>query len=255
MSQETTNPFANPPSGPAFNLAPPAAKNLMPAQGTNDLGALASASLTETVDPRHELLGQMLDNAGYMTYASRGSRGFDSDGNVSGERLRDWQHSTSQIRKELVDDFARAGITEVVTISESSVPYGRVNPKSLKPHEPVTVLTYETMSNGVESTSKYPYEDAFGRNGASFYMNLYLPQSDAITLLGWLREQPTLIRDAAATVMQRLETNGRFRGESSNLPPYDKWRKINNGVERLAIRKSFYATPEQSVIVETTSSV
>jgi hypothetical protein len=120
------------------------------------------------------------------------------------------------------------------------------------------VLQYATTTEDSDGRQKYPYKDRgdTGRN-TEFSYAMLLPESQARELEAAMKIDPSLARQLGDILVFNTKTVGANSDRIRSLwqdpkfkPPYDKWRQINGGVNRMAFRTASNQTAEQAQIVE-----
>jgi hypothetical protein len=124
--------------------------------------------------------------------------------------------------------------------------------------EKIYVLQYATATENPDGNQKYPYKDRgdTGRN-TEFSYAMLLPESQAREVEAAMKIDPSLARQLGDLLVFNTKTVGNNSDRIRSLwqdpkfkPPYDKWRQINGGVDRMAFRTASNQTAEQAQIVE-----
>jgi hypothetical protein len=145
--------------------------------------------------------------------------------------------------------FAKRGVPELLTITSlRDRVFEAVKPESSAKDEEAVMIQYETVYES-------PYNRAFGKEGAGravtsnlIRMQLFLPKSQAEEALAMITDNPRLVRELADVLM--VETIGARESWDKAQPNYEKFKDLNGSVDRIAIRESLMAKPDDSEIVQ-----
>ncbi len=186
----------------------------------------------------------------------------------------------------VVDDeeaqvFSREGISELVTI----VPIAALAAQHKEGYilrsgladrlQGQSVFLYKTMTRGSSSYEEAQREQ-YGRSGRFTSFAMLINSDEVAELTDQIQHRPEMVRDIMDTVAAdpHLDSNdghqnrdgntntGRkiadyWSGENPNTkksitsrPPYDRWKEINGGVNRIALRTDVTTGPEEAIVLE-----
>lgn len=157
----------------------------------------------------------------------------------------------------LLKQFAEAGVPEVVTFQKfPDDKYRDVVPGTAHPDEAVVRFAYETVTRsrqGVYQGKLRGYSDSYGdaggRSGNYILYSVFLPESQADKLRQAITENPALTQEITTAMM--TEYFGATAEEWQKMGPnYDKWRELDGGVSRVAIRDRFDQSLQDSTIIQ-----
>lgn len=172
------------------------------------------------------------------------SFGITTFGNIQNDTRVFRELSNFQTSEDIKQYFDTQGLTELLTVTTSKRPFSTLSPHSERSDEPVTILTYETITGGY---FKHKYTDMYDRIGNFLRFNIILPSSIANELLQYIEAQPDVIRKAVDMLM--IEQVGAGEGWIERKPPYERWRAIDGGASHMAIRIGIHQPVEEAKIV------
>lgn len=236
--------------------------------------ALEIGSTTENKESiSAERIGEILHNSGILVYGWFDGSSIPEQKREAygGQFMRLFNqpelHMTAMSKVSPNEDLGRFlihRITEVVTIRDlyKDVTMKQANPYTYKPDEPVMIVDYELSLIGKDSRAldtlkkedymqlKNEYQGATstpkGVKGLPANDNLkvriYMATSDAGEFVNAVRQNPQTVRDAVDIAMrQEIEADKNW-DELGGRPPYEKWKELNGGINRIALR---YESPEK----------
>lgn len=203
--------------------------------------------------------------------------GYSQFGSVASEPAVMGEARRAQSDHEILGAFLIAGVTEVVT-PRRLAPHllmRQAKPTTYKPGEPITAIDYEVTTAGNDSRAvmmlrqtdpekynalryEYAANSAFERPRDTagvpstniFIMTLFLPESDAAELLAAVETDPQIMRDSVDIAMrQEIEAGTTWDVDGARIP-FERWRELNGGVSRMALRDDPRKGPTQSTILE-----
>lgn len=194
----------------------------------------------------HEAVVAVINNSVYDTRCHIKSKE-RYGGNVSVDSMR-----VRPVGEKLAGEFLDQGILEKVAIEASKgIPFSRVKPGSEHGDESIVMLAYSTLNRGGNYMKNrgrhYNYTNSMGGAGNVFQYNLFLPQSVADDILARARTEPRIMRQLGDEIMMREYSQDEW---NKVRPPFDNWREINDGVERLAIVEGLDGRPEEAKVIE-----
>lgn len=150
--------------------------------------------------------------------------------------------------EELKEDYIKADVPEMLTVTSTNNAFGRVLPESSKANESTVILSYEAGVNGARN-NKFKYFDGFNRPGNFLRLNILLPKSTAdILIAAFWPNHPEIVREMVDMLMTEQVKAG--QGWEERKPPYEQWREAGGGVSKMALRSSLNESPQQSYIAE-----
>lgn len=169
--------------------------------------------------------------------------------------------------------LTEAGVAEVVTITPAAdlIADNEINSlytRDLEPvegGEPLAVVEYSTLSG----KGRYPYDRYSDpkilpeRRGGQTSLRwvMVLPESTAAELRTAIIEDPDLVRLMSEAIVTNPDARGILSREDSpnpitrelwerSRPPYEAWKDINGGVERIALRDGRSQPANEARILE-----
>lgn len=127
-------------------------------------------------------------------------------------------------------DVAKMGASELVTVNKGEVDghavisYETTNETGGTPYE------HRGYSQGYTA---FEYIDNIGRGGNMFRLHLFIKPDIARSLVDAVERTPGLIRKLADKFMR--EQIGANDAWGKSKPPYERWKQINKGVNRIAL--------------------
>ncbi len=226
---------------------------------TSETAAVIEApSAEKKISP--ERLSEMIRDSAVGTHAWMSAReipadkkdGTSSETTVgTSKKIRELTDETLGRSVGLLKQFEAHSVSEVITIQEMGGSMKFAKPDTTKPDEPVVMVGYQTTNRRqLYEEVKYPQPMARGGAGTgnSMLTCLFMPKSAAVELVNAMQTDPAIIREAVDVAMrQEVEASTTW---DQMKPPYDKWREINGGVDRIALRNSFEADTNQAQILE-----
>jgi hypothetical protein len=236
------------------------------------------AAQAEVNRPSHEALRKVADTYGFILNGwflasnipksnGRGPTGFQV---LRSENLSEGARSVAESQRttdQFMQAFAEAGVPELVTFLPQ-----RVKPNTPSLHyqyaqkaesmsdaeatEPSVVMIYETVTRSrigeydgkLKGYGKVATE-AFNRPGNYFYGAVVLPESKATEMRTAIEADPTVIHELMDTIV--TERLGETQADWDKCrPPYEKWREMDGGISRIAIRDGFAQQPARNQIIE-----
>jgi hypothetical protein len=154
----------------------------------------------------------------------------------------------TQTPKDIKRSFVERDVPETLTTTTfAKRKFNIINPSSPKAEEPLTILTYETVTAD-SPNRKYSYPEHANRPGNDLRLHILLPQSSAETFLQATQDDPEAIRSAVDMLM--TEQVGAGQGWEEMKPPYEDWREANEGVRRMAFRTNLDQPADQARVVD-----
>ena len=159
--------------------------------------------------------------------------------NKLAQKLQSPQFTEASI-KEGLEAFDKAEVSELLTFLE--VPAGLAS----KYEEKLCLLRYDTVTR--TASHRYDYEDGRGRTGNQFNYALILKEEEAVELLEEIKNNPQIAREIGELLMQ--ERVGVPEAWDTFRPPYDDWKAVNGGINRIALRTGYNAGQDEYEILE-----
>lgn len=166
---------------------------------------------------------------------------------------RAWEN-TNDRDSRILKQFAEAGVPEVVTFQKyPDDKYRDVVPGTTHPDEAVVRFAYETVTRsrqGAYQGKLNDYSNAYGgRSGNYIFYSVFLPESQADELRQAITDNPELTQEITTAMM--TEYFGATAEEWQKMgPDYAKWRELDGGVSRVAIRDRFDQSLQDSTIIQ-----
>jgi hypothetical protein len=228
--------------------------------GNHTMSAVISSTLFD-----HRIRSK---NAGHRTLADRGQYKI-------AEFLREELAGSLAIVGEESQGFSEKGVSEVVTVvpmnsltQDGEAGYQARRGLATKFGSKNYIMMYKTM------TRSGPFNDAqqeqYGRPGRYATFNVILTHEEVEPLLAQIQERPEIVRD----IMDRLASSGdldaskgsyrdsatgsgqtiaqQWNGEGGQKarPPYDMFKEMNGGINRIALRTDLNTGPDEAQILE-----
>jgi hypothetical protein len=264
----------------ALRQADEAADAVQQVQGTEKM----QTKQAETRNISPERLSEILRNSAVSAYGWFSSRGVPDDkyegisrfSSAASEPVVMGEAARSFTKRELLGEFLHQRITEVVTVRSPKrvIPVRRAKPTSYKPDENLAAIDYEVSTDGKDSVIiknqlrqkdpatyralSYSYFANSPKSGKPlqvpkadiFRMSIFLPESDAQELVQAIQGDTQTIRDTVDLAMRQEIEASEMWDEDGVRPPYEDWKELNGGVNRIALRDDMKKGPEQREILE-----
>lgn len=225
---------------------------------------LQTAYLTETGTEKEktkEWLNYVSKEAGVFAYGwidgseigkDKQSRYNSFHGVYSGRGMDFFNHTDLWMKLPASDKFkakqVAKGVTEHVKIYETNRRMGEFKDSSAYPDEPTIIMLYETTTGTRDTTSLSKadldrlseYQQAHRSSGAqdsALLVQIHLPKTVGLEFMEKARNNPGLYRELVDVAMrQEVGMSDSWEGGRNAIkPPYEAWKEINGGVNRIAV--------------------